>query len=142
MLSNPDAVRSEILKIVAQPGYKPQKPKKFLATLGLTSDDSRPLRLLIREMIAKGEIAYGVGHVVMPIAKDRQQTAAEVLPHRMRRLNCRLKNSSSDVFNADPPGLASFVRGPFPMMMRPETTFSCPPFGRKMPPPAILSPSL
>jgi len=75
MLSNPDAVRSEILKIVAQPGYKPQKPKKFLATLGLTSDDSRPLRLLIREMIAKGEIAYGVGHVVMPIAKDRQQTA-------------------------------------------------------------------
>jgi len=75
MLSNPDAVRSEILKIVTQPGYKPLKPKKFLAPLGLTSDDSRPLRLLIREMVAKGEIAYGQGHYVMPIIDGRRQTA-------------------------------------------------------------------
>ena len=77
MLSNPDAVRSEILKIVAQPGYKPQKPKKFLAPLGLTADDSRPLRLLIREMIAKGEIAYGQGHFVMPVVKDNKRQTAD-----------------------------------------------------------------
>jgi len=69
MLTNPDAVRSEILKIVAQPNYKPQKPKKFLPLLGLTSDDSRPLRLLIREMVEKGEVAYGGSHLVMPVVK-------------------------------------------------------------------------
>ena len=69
MLSNPDAIRSEILKIVTQPNYRPQKPKKFLAQLGLTSDDARPLRLLIREMIAKGEVAYGKGHFILPAIK-------------------------------------------------------------------------
>ena len=83
MLSDPDAVRSEILKIVSQPDYRPQKPKKFLAPLGLTSDDSRPLRLLIREMVAKGEIAYGQGHFVIPVIKDgKQQTADGSKEHR------------------------------------------------------------
>ena len=75
MLTQPDAIRSEILKIVAQPDYQPQKPKKFLAALGLASDDARPLRLLIREMVAKGEIAYGNGHFVVPVTDGRQQTA-------------------------------------------------------------------
>jgi ribonuclease R len=80
MLSNPDAIRAGILKIVKQPNYKPQKPKKFLAPLGLTSDDSRPLRLLIREMVAKGELAFGKGHLVMQcqkVADGKQKTAIE-----------------------------------------------------------------
>jgi ribonuclease R len=74
MLSHPDAIRSKILEIVAQPNYHPQKPKKFLAALGLTSDDARPLRLLIREMVAKGEVAYGNGHFVVPVAKAGDAT--------------------------------------------------------------------
>ncbi|MCL2005021.1 MAG: VacB/RNase II family 3'-5' exoribonuclease [Planctomycetaceae bacterium] len=64
MLSNPDAIQRKILAIVAQPNYRPQKPRKFLAPLGLTADDARPLRLLIREMVAKGLLAYGKGHHV------------------------------------------------------------------------------
>ena len=75
MLSDPDAVRNEILKIVAEPNYHPQKPKKFLAALGLTSDDARPLRLLIREMVAKGELAYGNGHFVVPVVKVEKKNA-------------------------------------------------------------------
>ena len=75
MLSDPDAVRNEILKIVNQPDYRPQKPKKFLTPLGLTSDEARPLRLLIREMVAKGEIAYGQGRFVMPITKSGDTVA-------------------------------------------------------------------
>jgi len=85
MLTNPDAVRSEILKIVAQPDYRPQKPKKFLAPLGLTSDDSRPLRLLIREMVAKGEIAYGGNHLVMPLVKTGDAVVGSLLPSAVRR---------------------------------------------------------
>ena len=69
MLSNPDAIRNEILKIVAGQHYRPQKPRKFLTPLGLTSDDARPLRLLIREMVEKGELAYGKGHYVFPVIK-------------------------------------------------------------------------
>ena len=93
MLSNPDAVRSEILKIVSQPNYHPQKPKKFLAALGLTSDNARPLRLLIREMVAKGELAYGSGHFVAPgstapdpLDAKPDGTAPESLPSASRRL--------------------------------------------------------
>ena len=83
MLSNPDAFRAEILKIVAQPNYQPQKPKKFLAPLGLTSDNARPLRLLIREMVEKGELAYGQGHCVLPCAS---QGDAANFPHKATRL--------------------------------------------------------
>ncbi|MDR0328056.1 MAG: hypothetical protein LBI05_07165, partial [Planctomycetaceae bacterium] len=81
MLSNPDAIRREILKIVAQPNYRPQKPKKFLTALGLTSDDAREVRMLIREMVDNGELAFGQGHFVLPVVvkdgnKDgRRQTA-------------------------------------------------------------------
>ena len=85
MLSDPDALRSEILKIVSQPNYKPQKPKKFLAPLGLTADDSRPLRLLIREMAAKGEIAFGQGHFVVSVVKTAAQGATAKLPSAVRR---------------------------------------------------------
>jgi len=73
MLSNPDAVRSKILKIVNAPNYQPQKPKKFLAPLGLTSDDARALRLLIREMVAKGELAFGSGHFVVPQIRAQER---------------------------------------------------------------------
>ena len=83
MLSNPDAIRAEILKIVAQPNYKPQKPKKFLVPLGLTSDDARPLRMLIREMVQKGELAFGQGHFVFPCAS---QGEAAPPPRKATRL--------------------------------------------------------
>jgi len=73
MFTNPDAIRSKILTIVAQPDYHPQKPKKFLALLGLTSDDSRPLRMLLRDMVAQGELTYGSSHVVIPIQDDKRQ---------------------------------------------------------------------
>ena len=85
MLSNPESVRSAILKIVAQPGYKPQKPKKFLASLGLTSDDSRPLRLLIREMVAKSEIAYGQGHFIFPVKQTGNTVAGSSPPSAVKR---------------------------------------------------------
>ena len=88
MLSNPDALRAEIIKIVAQPNYKPQKPKKFLAALGLTSDDARPLRLLIREMVAKGELAFGQGHFVLPVTGN--PPPGSLLPSAV----CRLPSSS------------------------------------------------
>ena len=75
MLTNPDAVRCEILKIIAKPEYRPLKPKKFLTLLGLDSDDARPLRLLIRDMADKGELTYGSGHFVMPAVKIERKKA-------------------------------------------------------------------
>ena len=85
MLSNPDALRKKIQAIVAQPNYRPQKPRKFLAPLGLTSDDARPLRLLIREMVAKGQLAYGKGHFIVA-------TQTPALP-----LNCKIKRTKMPV---------------------------------------------
>ena len=84
MLSNPDAARNEILEIVTQPNYRPQKPRKFLIPLGLTPDDARPLRMLIREMIAQGQLAYGKGHLVLPVG-DIRQAAAPQTKHIERR---------------------------------------------------------
>ena len=90
MLSDPDALRREILNIVAQPNYQPQKPKKFLAALGLTADDARPLRLLIREMVAKGELVYGNGHFVMPCASQGEAANDSPAPRKAKRLTDNL----------------------------------------------------
>jgi ribonuclease R len=65
MTFNQEIVRNSILTIVAQPNYKPQKPKKFLAALGLDSDGVKPLRELIRAMIVRGELAYGQNHLIL-----------------------------------------------------------------------------
>lgn len=55
-----------MLEIVAQPDYIPQKQKKFLKVLGLTSDNSGELRQLIREMVQHGELTYGEHRLVLP----------------------------------------------------------------------------
>ena len=86
MLANPDSTRREILKIVAQANYRPQKPKKLLALLGLTSDDARPLRMLIRDMVDKGELAFGDGHFIIPVTKTGDTAASSPPPSAVRRL--------------------------------------------------------
>ncbi len=61
-------LRAKILDIVSRPNYKPQKPKKFLEQLGLASDDKKQLKMVLAEMMGRGELAYGSSHLVLPKA--------------------------------------------------------------------------
>ncbi|GHT17927.1 ribonuclease R [Planctomycetales bacterium] len=75
MTFNPETVRQSLLKIISQPNYVPQKPKKFLDALGLTADDSSALRKLVRTMTDRNEIVYGRNHLVFARGaepKDKQ----------------------------------------------------------------------
>ncbi|MDR3234657.1 MAG: ribonuclease R [Planctomycetaceae bacterium] len=65
-----DAVRKAVLQIVSEPDYRPQKPKKFLEPLNLFPDDARPFRLLIRGMVAAGELCYGKNHFVFKAGNE------------------------------------------------------------------------
>ena len=69
MTFDADFVRREILRIVSLPYYRPQKPKKFLPLLNLAPEDGKSLRKLVKEMILRGEIAYGKNHFLLPIDK-------------------------------------------------------------------------
>ncbi|MDR3183656.1 MAG: ribonuclease R [Planctomycetaceae bacterium] len=89
-----DAVRKAVLKIVADADYRPQKPKKFLESLGLSSDDARPFRLLVRQMVAAGAIEYGKNHFIFgkhinetPKADSRKKSHTQKKPETLNTAN-------------------------------------------------------
>jgi hypothetical protein len=111
MLANPDSTRRKILKIVAQENYRPQKPKKFLALLGLTSDDARPLRMLIRDMVDKGELAFGDGHFIIPVTKTGDTVASSPPPSAVCQPHYRTLSTATLRHRFCPSSLG--FRGPY-----------------------------
>ncbi|MDR2115556.1 MAG: ribonuclease R [Planctomycetaceae bacterium] len=77
MIFNSKKVRQSLLQIVAQPNYKPRRPKHFLKDLGLTSNLARNLRKLINAMVKHGELAYGKNRFVLPAQRTSPITATK-----------------------------------------------------------------
>ncbi|GHT09683.1 ribonuclease R [Planctomycetales bacterium] len=97
---NTDEVRQSVLQIIASPNYQPLKPKRFLEQLGLVSGDSRPLRQLIKQMAADGELEYGKSHYVLPKtnASDKKTRAKEsVTADRSKLITGRFQRRPSGI---------------------------------------------
>jgi ribonuclease R len=69
-----DKIRNKILRITEQAEYKPQKPKALLSALGLTNEDAKQLRQLLREMTKDGELIYGEGHRIFPVSTGTKKS--------------------------------------------------------------------
>lgn len=98
-----DEVQAGILRIVARPKYKPQKPKAFLRELGLAPEDKTIVRRAIKRLVNAGLLEYGSEHLVKPgpaipeslsrlLAGDTDSAAPdqEEKPTKLRKLRKKL----------------------------------------------------
>ncbi|MCG8433308.1 MAG: ribonuclease R, partial [Gammaproteobacteria bacterium] len=67
---DPD-IRAAVVNHVNQPNYRPVKPKVIAKKLGLLDDESeKELKLIVKKLVKKGELAYGPGHLVCPVKES------------------------------------------------------------------------
>lgn len=55
-----------VLRLVSSPNYRPMKPKLIAAALGVTVDDFREVKRVIKVLVHRGQLVYGSNHLVMP----------------------------------------------------------------------------
>jgi ribonuclease R len=57
-------LESQLLELVAQPGYKPVKPRVLATRLNLDEDGSRVLKRTIKDLVKRGKLSFGANHLV------------------------------------------------------------------------------
>jgi ribonuclease R len=61
-----------VLAHVNHPDYRPVKPRVIAKQLGLDEDSLRPLKKTVKQLVKQGKVAYGSGHLVVPIAAKKK----------------------------------------------------------------------
>ena len=74
---SPDQLRTQILQIVAAPGYKPLKAKGFVKQLGLPPEEKVTVRRMLKRLVKDGLLSYGKSHLVYPPNKGVPKRPAE-----------------------------------------------------------------
>ncbi len=59
-------LEQRVLAYIARPGYQPVKPKVIAKKLGLSKDDVVELKRVLRKLIKRGQVVWGVSHLVKP----------------------------------------------------------------------------
>lgn len=55
-----------VLRLVTSPEYRPAKPKVIAASLGVSVDDFREVKRVIKALVHRGQLVYGANHLVLP----------------------------------------------------------------------------
>lgn len=84
-------IRRQILRLVAEPGYKPVKPRVLASRLGLDSESAHLVRRAVRNMARVGEVVYGANHLVLPA----ETTPKKKSPKRAERSDVRSESGVS-----------------------------------------------
>jgi ribonuclease R len=63
-----DELQKRLIELVKQPGYKPIKPRQIAKQLGISEDDTRELKRVIKQLMKHGQLTYGANHLVGPKA--------------------------------------------------------------------------
>ena len=58
-------LEQSILAIVADPEYKPVKPRGIAKRLGLDEDQTRDLKRAVKRLVKRGQLRYGASHLVL-----------------------------------------------------------------------------
>src|SRR5437763_6128504 len=61
-------LEERVLAFITRPGYQPVKPKVIAKKLGLTKDEVAELKRVLRQLIKRGQVVWGVSHLVRPVA--------------------------------------------------------------------------
>lgn len=71
-------LENHILAYVQHPHYRPAKPRDIAKQLGLSADESRDVRRVVKQLVKKGILSYGSNHLVLPakVAKSNQVTGS------------------------------------------------------------------
>ena len=63
-----EEIERELLELVKQHGYRPQKPRAIAKRLKLDEDQTRNLKRAIKRLVKIGQLSYGANHLVGPPA--------------------------------------------------------------------------
>ncbi len=63
-----EEIERELVELVKQPGYRPQKPRVIAKRLKLGEDQTRDLKRAIKRLVKLGQLSYGANHLVGPPA--------------------------------------------------------------------------
>lgn len=66
-----------VLRLVSAADYRPLKPKQIAAALGVSPDDYRELKRVIKWLVHQGQLVYGANHLVMRAEGGGTSAAAE-----------------------------------------------------------------
>ncbi len=74
---SPD-LEQRVLAYITRPGYQPVKPKVIAKKLGLSKDEVVELKRILRKLIKRGQVVWGVSHLVQA-AGDGKGDASRVV---------------------------------------------------------------
>ncbi|REK09474.1 MAG: ribonuclease R [Planctomycetota bacterium] len=66
-------IEKEVLRLVNEPGYRPQKPRVLAKKLKLDEEQTRELKRTIKQLVKAGQLSYGANHLVGPPVTDSKQ---------------------------------------------------------------------
>ena len=75
-----DEIRRSLLRLVAEPGYRPAKPRTLALRLGLGPESAHLVRRTVRDMARVGEIVYGANHLVLAAEKKTPRQPSTKYP--------------------------------------------------------------
>ncbi len=70
-------LEQSILAIVADPEYKPVKPRGIAKRLGLDEDQTRDLKRAVKRLVKRGQLRYGASHLVLAAGAGGAKDAAK-----------------------------------------------------------------
>ena len=95
-----------VLRLVSSPNYRPIKPKLIAAALGVTTEEFREVKRVVKALVHRGQLVYGSNHLVMlASAAPPPDTAAAKPPKkspRKKKIASDTLAGQSDPFEADP----------------------------------------
>jgi ribonuclease R len=66
-----DVIEKQLLSLVKQPDFRPQKPRAIAARLKLSDDETRSLKRAVKKLVKLGQLSYGANHLVGPAAAPK-----------------------------------------------------------------------
>src|ERR1700759_1227330 len=57
---------AELLNLVAEPNYRPVKPRVLAKKLGVAEDDKTDFKRFIKKLVKRGKLSWGASHLVGP----------------------------------------------------------------------------
>jgi ribonuclease R len=71
-----DSVEQRLLKLVAEPDYRPAKPRLLAKRLKLDEAGARELKRAIKKLVKAGRLRYGANHLISPPTDPNAGTSA------------------------------------------------------------------
>ncbi len=74
-----EEIEKQLLELVRQPEYRPQKPRVLAKRLRLSEDEIRDLKRVIKQLVKAGTLSYGANHLVgLPASKTGKEPGYRV----------------------------------------------------------------